>query len=114
MFGFLDKPIFDSRFDIAQADRAGAGPAGAKLGLFDGRMAARGNDDVKMDVRQSAPIELHGGSRRIHFHARAVRRGKRIEFVVLVIDGFRIVGLKGRAGPSRWRTKEQGKEKQRQ
>ena len=75
-------------------------------------MAASGNDDMKMDVRQGAPIKLHGGPGRIHFHGRAVGGRERIKFVVFVIDGLGIVRLKGRTGPNRWRTKEQGKEKQ--
>ena len=77
---------------------------GRILGLFDGSMAAERNDDMKMHVRQRAPIELHRRPRRIHFHRRAVRRGERIEFVVLVIDWFRIVGLKRRTSPGRSRS----------
>ena len=67
---------------------------------------------MEMNVRQGAPIKLHGRPGRIHFHGRAVGGRERIKFVVFVIDRLGIVRLKGRTGPSRWRTKEQGKEGQ--
>ena len=67
---------------------------------------------MKMDVRQGAPIKLHRGPGRVHFHGRAVGGCERIKFVVFVIDGFGIVRLEGGTGPGGWRAKEQGKEEQ--
>jgi hypothetical protein len=97
--GFFHEPVFDAHFDIANAEGSRTRATGENC--------SRGNNDVQVQVGESAPIELHGGALRIHLNRRSVRGGEGIEFVIAKSDRLGIVGLKRRAAPRGYRQQTQ-------
>ena len=99
MFGLLDEAVFDAGFDIADAEGAGACAERGICRVVRWQGRGGGNDDVQVNVGKSAPIELDRGAFGVGFETRPVGTRESIEFVMLVVDGLGVVGLKGRAGP---------------
>ena len=113
MFGFLDEPVLDPRFEIAQAKRPGPGAGRSVAGIVrrkDGRLR---NDEMQLHIRHSAPVELDCRPDRVGLNRSAVRGCERIELVMPEVYRFGIVGLKRRTCTRRGAECQQGRQKDR-
>ncbi len=84
----LHEAIFDPQFRIAQPEGAWA---------IGGENGSGRQDRMQVQIGCGAPVKLNRGTDRVGLYAGAVRRGKRIEFIMSEFNRFGVIRLKRRA-----------------
>jgi len=93
----LDESDLGAQFHIGEAESAGPGAAWQIDGIVGGRDLAPGQDGMKLNAGNHAPVELEGRADGVDLCGGSIDAAEDVELVMAVVDRDRIVGLERRA-----------------